>query len=279
MEIPFAPLAPSGVLSLMPTLFCGQCFRWRETEPGLFAGCSGTSPALIRQTENGVEISSAAPPAYWRRYFDLDTDYPAILRSFTGRHPFTEAALSYGAGLRVLRQEPWEALCSFLVSQCNHIGRIRQILDDLCRLFGKTYSWGGQVFFAFPSPTTLAALSLDDLAPLRAGYRAKYLLSAARHVADNPDFFSELAALPLKEARAAISALPGVGVKVADCFLLFGLHKLDAFPVDTWMKKAASYYDPPLSADAFGPYAGIAQQYIFYYIRSIESAGKGQSRW
>jgi N-glycosylase/DNA lyase len=178
------------------------------------------------------------------------------------------AAASFGAGIRILRQDPWETLCSFILSQCNNIPRIKRLVETLCALFGDPIP-GARNAFAFPSPQRLAGLRETDFAPLRAGYRAKYILSAANAVASGALNLAELAASTPDAALASLKTLPGVGDKVAACAVLFGLHMLDAFPVDTWMKKAiARHYGAGFDPAIFAPYAGIAQQYMFYYERS-----------
>ncbi|MDR3277152.1 MAG: DNA-3-methyladenine glycosylase 2 family protein [Oscillospiraceae bacterium] len=178
-------------------------------------------------------------------------------------------AARFGAGLRLLRQDKWEALASFILSQCNNIPRIKQLIEALCREFGDPIPFGGDTYYTFPPPERLAGRSEADLAPLRAGYRAKYILSAAEAVASGALDLEGLALKSPEEALAALKRLDGVGDKVASCAVLFGLHLLDAFPIDTWMKKAiAERYGGVLDPKIFSPYAGIAQQYIFYYERS-----------
>ncbi len=144
--------------------------------------------------------------------------------------------------------------------------RIKGIIEKFCSLFGAELEDG---FFAFPSAETVAGLSLGDLAPLRSGYRAQYILSAARRVADGSLAFDELRNLPADEVRREVMQIHGVGAKVADCFMLYGLHIMDRFPVDVWMKRALSEHFPhDFDPAALGEYKGLAQQYIYYYTRS-----------
>ena len=179
---------------------------------------------------------------------------------------FTKAAIRYGSGMRILRQEPFEALISFILSQCNNIKRISSIISTLCTHFGKKIDFMGETYHVFPKPEELATLSLSDLQCIRAGYRAKYILEAAKAVLSGDIDFCKIGGLSTEDARCEIMRLPGVGEKVADCFLLFGLSKFDAFPKDVWIKKTMAAY-PSLSSSGFGDFAGIAQQYIFYYAR------------
>lgn len=262
-------LPVQGDFSAAQTLDCGQCFRWTRQPDGSWLGLTGHTPARVRDNGGELQIQTlSGTDDLWRSYFDCDLDYPAIRTGFSV-DSFTKAAADYGHGIRILRQDPWEALCSFLISQCNNIPRIRAILTRLCQSLGELVLFDGQTLYAFPSPEILAPLERADLEFLRAGYRAPYLIHAARAVCDGTLDFTALSAMNTGDARNHIMRLRGVGRKVADCFLLFGLHKLDAFPVDTWMKKAAVYYDGDFSVFQNSPYAGVYQQYIFYYIRSV----------
>lgn len=252
--------------SLEHIFTCGQCFRWQESPRGGYVGVTLGRPTRIWTHQGSLFLRSSAQDfeEVWRNYFDLDRDYQAMTQDFLV-NPFMEKAVAYGEGLRILRQDSWETLISFLISQCNRIPRIQAILDRLCRAFGDPVELEGETLYTFPSPQTLAGLTLEELAFLRAGYRAPYLLSAVQAITEGRFSLEQVSLLPTPQARIALMELPGVGRKVADCILLFGLGRLEAFPVDTWMKKAGSFYPQP---EEFGPYAGVAQQYIFHYARS-----------
>ncbi|WP_394272611.1 DNA-3-methyladenine glycosylase family protein [Butyricicoccus sp.] len=254
--------------SARQTFTCGQCFRWQEQPDGSWRGIVRGRAARVWDDGGALCITGtrAQFDALWRSYFDCDTDYASICRSFAVDE-FTAAAAEFGAGIRILNQEPWEALCTFLISQCNNIPRITAIVQRLCAGWGEPVSFEGETLHAFPTPEALAGLSPDDLAPLRAGYRAPYLIAAAQAAVSGALSFDALRAMSTEEARRSIMQLRGVGRKVADCFLLFGLHKMDAFPVDTWMKKAAAYYSGDMKRFIDSPFAGVYQQYFFYYVR------------
>jgi N-glycosylase/DNA lyase len=178
-------------------------------------------------------------------------------------------ATEFGKGIRILRQDNWEALCSFIISQCNNIPRIKGIIDILCREFGDKIIFEEKEYFAFPPAERLAVLNVNALAPLRCGYRAEYIISAAKDIMSGEINLKDISLLGEKEAREGLKKLKGVGDKVADCAALFGFNKLDSFPVDVWMKKALKkYFSPGFDPKTFSPYAGIAQQYIFHYARS-----------
>ncbi|MDR0906440.1 MAG: DNA-3-methyladenine glycosylase 2 family protein [Oscillospiraceae bacterium] len=238
------------------TFECGQCFRWNPDENGVYTGVAFGRVARVSEKDGAAVIECPQDDfdAIWRGYFDADTDYGAIARH-VAINEHMERAAQFGAGIRILRQERWEALCSFIVSQCNNIPRIKKIIETLCAHFGEEIADG---VFSFPSAERLAQLEETDLAPLRSGYRAKYIVNAARAVAGGAEFNSV----------AQLKTLTGVGEKVACCAALFGLHDLDAFPVDTWMKKAlANHFGAGFDHKIFSPYSGVAQQYLFYYER------------
>lgn len=257
----------ADAFSAQHTFENGQCFRWHKSPEGGYIGVAGGRIARVwdESGELCIETDVQSFESFWADYLDIGRDYAPITKTFP-HDDFTKNALIFGDGLRILRQEPWEALCSFIISQCNNISRIKKNVDALCRMYGDRI--GESDFFAFPTPERLAALPDDALCDLRLGYRAPYVLNAARQVAAGNVDFEYLKTLDLKEAEAYIMRLEGVGRKVADCFLLFGMGRLDAFPVDTWMKKAAEYYPNGFDSDSFGQYAGVLQQFIFYFVRS-----------
>ena len=217
-------------------------------------------------SDGDLFIENAAPQdsQLWADYFDLSLDYGAIRRSLCELHPILREAAQYAGGIRILRQEPFEALCTFIISQNNNIPRIKGIVERLCENFGKQLPDG---CYTFPDANRLANLTQDALAPLRAGFRARYLLDAARKVNSGAVDLERCRSLPYEEARAELMRITGVGVKVADCTLLFGLHRTEAFPVDVWMRRALDRLFDGMQGSDFGEYAGIAQQYIFHYSR------------
>ena len=253
-------------LDLAQTLDCGQSFRWSENGDGSFSGIAFGRSVRVRLDGDTLYIENApredAP--LWRSYFDLDLDYGEVRRGIAEIHPILREASEYAGGIRILRQEPYEALCTFIISQNNNIKRIKGIVARLCESFGKGLPDGG---YAFPTAQRMAELSPDDLAPLRAGFRARYLADAAKKVASGEVDLEKCRGADYGEARAELMKITGVGVKVADCTLLFGLHRVEAFPVDVWMKRALETLFPGMAPSDFGEYAGIAQQYIFHYSR------------
>ena len=249
---------------------CGQCFRWNADERGVYTGVAFGRAARLRQEGGSVFLTCAMEEfeSVWRGYFDLDRDYAGI-RAHVCVDDFMRKASDFGAGIRILRQDKWEALCSFIISQCNNIPRIKKIIAALCLEFGGAFEFDGEVFYSFPSAEKIAGQSEEKLAPLRCGYRAAYIIGAARAVARGELDLEALSRGDPEDARKELKKLRGVGDKVADCAVLYGLGMLDAFPLDVWMKRAvARQYGDSFDAGVFSPYAGVAQQYIYHYIRS-----------
>lgn len=253
-------------LDLAQTLDCGQCFRWAEQPDGTFSGVAFGKSVRVRMTGGALIIDGAeeCDRGLWRRYFDLDCDYAAVRANLSSLHPVLKQAADYAAGIRILRQEPFEALCTFIISQNNNIPRIKGIVQRLCEGFGERLPDGS---FAFPTAERLCKLTADDLAPLRAGFRARYIIDAAKKVGSGEVDLALCETAGYDRARAELMKVVGVGVKVADCTLLFGMHRVDAFPMDVWMKRAMENLFPGTSPEDFGEYAGVAQQYIFHYSR------------
>lgn len=252
-------------LDLAQTLDCGQSFRWTETN-GKFAGVAYGKKAEMYFDDGCLCIDNTTADDFeniWKSYLDLELDYGKIREEIKKIHPVLEQACAYAPGIRILRQEPWEALCTFIISQNNNIKRIKGIVERLCESFGEKI----EDYYTFPSAEKLAGLTPDDLAPIRAGFRNKYIIDAAKKVSGGEVDLEKCRDLDYEEARNELMKIKGVGVKVADCTLLFGLHRIEAFPVDVWMKRALENLFPGMSENDFGEYAGIAQQYIFHYSR------------
>lgn len=287
---------------------CGQCFRWAREADGSYTGVAMGSAVNMRteptedkkETDVGARVIAAggrvkektliidncSPEDFaqkWRKYLDLDRDYGKIKAGLCGEE--IQKAAEYGYGIRILRQEFWESLISFIISQNNNIPRIKGCIESLASNFGeKICEYRGKTYYALPDAERLAELSAEDLAPCRLGYRAPYLIKTARKVLE--DGGEEAAQTKLRacgcfeEAEEALREYPGVGPKVASCVALFGLGFLDAFPIDIWMRRVMHrLYGMPendiraMSEYAranFGEYGGITQQYLFYYIRGLE---------
>ena len=249
---------------------CGQCFRWNADENGIYTGVAMGKAARIYREGDRIYISGTTEDFenIWRGYFDLDRSYAEIRKSLCVDDYMSEAS-AFGAGIRILRQDKWEALCSFIISQCNNIPRIKKIVETLCSLYGDRTELFGKEYYTFPSAEKIASLTAEDLAPLRAGYRAPYIINAAKMIAYGELDLEAVAMSEPSVALKTLKSLNGVGDKVANCVVLFGLQMLNAFPIDVWMKKALeAHYGKGFDPSVFSPYAGIAQQYMFYFARS-----------
>lgn len=244
------------------TLDCGQSFRWKSLEDGCFGGIAFGKHLKLRQNGEKIIFFNTNYDDFnniWRVYFDLDTDYQAIIHSI--KTPLLKTASQFGFGIHILRQDSWEALCSFIISQNNNIPRIKGIIERLCENFGEPIDGG----FAFPTPEKIAALTFDDLSVLRSGFRAKYILDAAQKIASNQIDLLKISKMDIDSARTELMKIYGVGKKVADCTMLYGMAKTESFPVDVWIKRAIKTLFNGDLPEANGKYAGIFQQYVFYY--------------
>lgn len=260
---------PVTDLNLEQTLFCGQCFRWKNLGNNTFCGVVKNSSVTICLENSVLSITPCAENGFeqlWRQYFDLDLDYAKIRKQLGDIHPTLKKAAGFSPGIRILRQDPWEALCTFIISQNNNIPRITGIIERLCENFGTRIE--NSDFYMFPTVQQLAGKTPEDLAPLRSGFRAKYILDAVEKINSGKLILEDIKNLPLEQAKEQLMTIKGVGTKVADCALLFGFHRLSCFPMDVWMNRAMEQLFPGVAPADFGEYAGIAQQYIFHYSRS-----------
>lgn len=258
-------------INLENTFESGQCFRWNKISEHEYEGvCFGEAVkincinGLVRIKLNREAIQ--ADEKIFRNYLDVSTNYEKILESLSAKSKFLKKALNFAPGIRILRQEPWETLCSFIISQNNNIKRIKDIIERLCYFFGKRIS---DYHFAFPSPEDLSKLTTENLELIRSGFRAKYIMDAARKVASGEVCLNSLKDMHTADAKLKLMKIDGVGSKVADCTLLYGYNRLDVVPKDVWMIRAMNSLFPNIKdlTEIFGEYSGIAQIYIFNYIR------------
>jgi len=268
-------------LDISRTFDCGQCFRFEVSSlPGGGHAVKGVALGRLLETEqpepDRLIIKRCDEKLFdtvWKHYLALDTDYAAVNRSFvSGSDPVMSRAAARSRGIRILRQDPWEALCSFIISQNNNIPRIKGIIDRLCRTFGDPFETCGETYYSFPSAERLAGLSVEEIFALRVGFRASYISDAAKKVASGEIDLEKVRDMSTPEALAALCKIKGVGPKVASCALLFGFDKGDCFPIDVWVRRVlAKYYPEGLDPAVFGEFAGLAQQYLFYYERYMIS--------
>lgn len=259
---------------------CGQTFRFGENPDGSYSGAAGSRALKISERGNDIVlhgISESEFTGFWHDYFDLGRDYGKIKKTLSENDDIMRRASEYGFGIRILNQDLWEMIISFIISASNNIPRIKGIIDRLCRNFGDKLEYMGEEYFSFPAPERLAQLSETELSVIRAGFRDKYILDAARRISCGETSLEYIRSLPTPEAKAELMKIKGVGNKVSDCILLFGLGRADSFPVDVWIKRIMEYCYfkressigevSELAREKFGVLGGYAQQYLFFWAR------------
>ncbi len=248
-------------LILSETLDCGQAFRWVKTGENEYSGYYLNTPLTIAGSNGRFVLKNTSEDDFlniWYNYFDLGTDYSELKRTYSS-DPTLKAACEYSKGMRLLRQDGWEALVSYIFSSNNNIQRIKGIIARLFEHYGE-----------FPTPKMLALETTDSLGFLRSGFRAKYVIDAANRVLSGEVSIDECKKAYYPDAKANLMKILGVGPKVADCVLLYGMHKTEAFPVDVWIKRVMQNYYPNGLPECCEGTQGIAQLYLFNYIRNLE---------
>jgi N-glycosylase/DNA lyase len=274
------------------TLQCGQVFRWQKHDEWWY-GVVTEKMTKIRQMDNILEFEGANDD-FVKKYFRLNDPLP-LITSKIGKDDYIKSAIQAFAGLRLIRQDPWECLISYICATFNNIPRIKKMINNLARQFGNKLNFEGHTFYTFPSPKNLANAGLKTLSTCKLGFRAEKVLETAKIIDAKTIRLAELGKLDYENAKKELLKLPGVGDKVADCVLLFSLNKLEAFPVDVWIKKSilkhyVAYFAKSsvhktlekkslthgeykristFTKEYWGEYAGYAQQYLYHYERSI----------
>lgn len=247
----------------------GQCFRMRPIEDGRYSLVAKDRYLEISQKQDRITFS-CSPQEYeeiWEDYFDLKTDYGAFLREIDRTDIYLAKAAEFGCGIRILKQDLWEMIISFLISQQNNIKRIRRCIELICERYGEErQSENGIFYHAFPTIQALAESAEEDLRACNLGYRARYLKRSAQSILNGEADLEAVRKMPYPQAREALMKLTGVGGKVADCICLFALHQLEAFPVDTHIRQAMErQYPAGFPHEVYGDCGGVMQQYIFFY--------------
>jgi N-glycosylase/DNA lyase len=281
--------------SLEHTLDCGQLFRWKKLGDWWY-GVVADRVIKIRQSNERLQFHvfpETPKQEFVENYLRLDDDLPSILSEIS-KDNYIRKAISLFCGLRLCRQEPWECLISYICATYKSIPAIKKMISNISRCFGKKLSFDGYSFYTFPKPTELAQVNPKHLRSCGLGFRAKRVSETAKLVNSGKLSLEALKRLDYLDAKRKLLNLPGVGHKVADCVLLFSLEKLEAFPVDVWMKRAATtFYESHFDAsfvervsnkgsitpkeystigsfgrEYFGSYAGYAQEYLFHLLRT-----------
>ena len=255
----------------------GQCFRLDPVSENSYELTAGGRYLKIRTETAGNEedpiyrttlfCRKEEYESFWKRYFDLDTSYEAYRERIAPDDEYLRKAAQFGRGIRILRQDTWEMILTFILSQQNNIPRIKGLIHALSERYGeKKTTEDGTVFYAFPRADRLAGVCEEELRAMKLGYRSRYICGTARMITEKAVDIEALSDMEYESARAELMRLPGIGGKVADCICLFALHHLEAFPVDTHIRQALElHYKRGFPARRYRGMQGILQQYIFYY--------------
>lgn len=254
----------------------GQCFRMNPIKDNRYNLVAFDRYIELEQVDENIVDITCSQNEYmeiWKDYFDLDYDYGRVVdRLINGSDEFLKEAAIYGRGIRILRQDPFEMLISFIISQNKNIPSIKACIERICKFYGNKQidELTGTSYYTFPTPEILASAKKEDLRALKLGYRDEYIIAAARAVSTGEIDLTKLISTSHEEAVRSLKNIRGIGDKVANCISLFGLHHIEAFPIDVWMKRVlAEFYQNKFDPDQYDGYAGIVQQYMFYYIRYI----------
>lgn len=260
---------------------CGQCFRWAREEDGSYTGVAYERVLNVRSDygKGTVILDNTNIKDFqeiWFGYFDLERDYGAIKETLS-HDSVLDMAIKYGKGIRILKQEPWELLISYIVSANNSIPMIARSINLLSEMYGKQIQYKGKTYYAFPTPEELLTAGIEGISLCKAGFRCKYIYEAVKMVHSGQIRLEEIARLDIDNARKELMRVPGVGPKVSDCIMLFSMQKYKAYPVDVWVKRVTEYFflgkDVKMkeiqrfAQEKFGELAGFAQEYLFYYAR------------
>jgi len=263
---------------------CGQCFRWVREDDGSYTGIAFDKVLNVKSDydkETVVLGNTCIKDFYdiWFDYFDLERDYGAI-KEILSEDPVLHMAVDYGRGIRILKQEPWELLISYIMSANNSIPMISRSISLLSEMYGKKVCYKGKAYYTFPTPEELLGAGIEGISLCKAGFRCKYIYQAAKMVVSGEIRLEEIAALDIDSSRRSLMKIPGVGPKVADCIMLFSMQKYKAYPVDVWVKRVTQYFflgrDVKMkdiqhfAEEKFGNMAGFAQEYLFYYARELK---------
>ncbi len=247
----------------------GQCFRMKKLADGYYQVIAGNRLVKINQDGSEITFSCSEEDFYgiWKEYFDLDMDYAEIISMINPNDSYLTNAAEYGNGIRILKQDLWETMVSFLISQQNNIKRIRRCIELLCSTYGEEcLSEDNEKYYAFPTPERLSLLEDDDLKACNLGYRSKYVVRTAKSIVDGKVNLQEIEKASHKDAKKLLLSCYGIGEKVAECICLFALHHLNSFPVDTHIKQVMDvHYKRGFPNRRYKGYRGVVQQYIFFY--------------
>ncbi|EQB90376.1 N-glycosylase/DNA lyase [Clostridium punense] len=264
----------------LPHIFdCGQCFRWHRQKNDNYIGVAFGRVIEVEKQGSDVVLYNTNLEEFnsiWCDYFDLKRNYSDIKEKFS-EDPLLKKAVDFGYGIRLLQQEPFEILLSFITSANNRIPMIKRAIENISKTYGDEIQYNGKVYYTFPRPEALKGATMEEIEALGVGFRAKYIIEAIKNVAEDTRNLEEIKSLSDDECHEGLKGFNGVGPKVSDCIMLFSMQKYSAFPVDVWVKRAMQFFYlapdvslPKIRAfgrNKFGDISGFAQQYLFYYAR------------
>lgn len=272
---------------LKQTLECGQIFRYEKVSNNSYTVIAKNKRIRLTQQPESTTLiiynsNISEYEEVWKDYLDIETDYEHIIKQISKDDRHMQKAIEYGSGIRILRQNTWEMIISFIISQNKAIPQIQQCISNLCQSFGeRVIDKDGEVYYAFPTVEELSRATEEEIRACKVGFRAPYIMDACQKVMDNTVVLEALPAMSTQEAKENLMKIKGIGEKVAHCVLLFGLNKTDTFPTDVWIKRIMEdvYFAGneinhkdiiAFASKQYGNYAGYAQQYLFYYGRQTE---------
>ena len=270
-------------INIFKTFDCGQCFRFDPVSlfghKHEFGGVAfGRYVIFAQDGENELYIYNSTVEDYqkiWRNFLAFDVDYETVDRHISAvtKSIHMDRAIECSQGIRILRQDAWEAVCSFIISQNNNIPRIKKIISALCQNYGGRVCFLNENHYTFPTSEALLKAGEGEIFDLKTGFRAKYIIDACQAIFEKRISLDEIKeTADFNDCVEQLCRVKGIGLKVASCALLFGFDKTEAFPIDVWMKRALEKYFPKgIDLPALGKWAGIAQQYLFYYEKYVQS--------
>lgn len=258
---------------------CGQCFRWNKEEDGSYTGVVKNKVINVEQDRSTVVFNNVNMNDYHiiKEYFDLDTDYAEIKNSVNTDEIMAEA-IKFGDGIRILNQDEWETMISFMISANNRIPMIKKVIENLSTSFGNFIcNYRGRDYYSFPTAEQLSAAAVEEIHECKAGFRSPRIKEAAERFLKEKDIIYNIKNTNYDEGLAYLKSYAGIGDKVANCILLFSMRQFDTFPVDVWVRRVMQtlYVDKDtkdvdirkFAENKFGKLSGYAQQYLFYYAR------------
>ena len=283
----FYEIEKNDSFNLVHIFECGQCFRWNKENDGSYTGVFKNNVLNIKEENGKIKfqgICNGNIEEAVKDYFDFNTDYTKIKQTLSRVDEYLEESIKYGNGIRILNQDLWEVLISFIISANNNIPRIKGIIERISKQYGKEIVYKEKIYYTFPTPEELSKASVEDLRKLGLGFRDKRVYETTRKIHKGEIDLSKIAEMKdTNKIREILETMPGVGPKVADCILLFGLKRFEVFPIDVWVRRVMNdlYIKNEdetkvnkkeienLAKTKYAELAGIAQQYLFYWRRAI----------